>query len=93
VSQVEAQPFVVGQPSYNSRLPINPRLIRYTGKIKLYDEIKGFGFIICESDKREYYFTKNDIRTRFDNKTKPRVNFSLVQTYRGFQATDIRTVI
>jgi cold shock CspA family protein len=91
VNQAETQPFVVGQPTYNKSMPINPKLVRYIGTIKIYDEVKGYGFIKCENDKREYYFTRNDVRTRF--KINQRVNFSLIQTYRGLQATEIRTVI
>lgn len=58
--QIEEQPIVDGQPSLLGSQPPRPEQIRYTGIIKLFNEMKGYGFIIWNN--QEIYFNKNSVK-------------------------------
>lgn len=82
----EEQPYVVGQPTHfiNNR----PKIIRHTGKIKIFDKIKGFGIIIDETTKQEIHFFKCEINC--DVRPHQRVNYTTIRTNRGLNAVKVR---
>ena len=85
----EEQPVVFGQPSYN-KICCSTEKIRYSGTIKHYNAIKGFGFIFCQALNKDIFFNKNDIRTIGTCGNFQRVSFSIIKTFRGLQAISIK---
>ena len=64
------------------------------GHIKMYDALKGFGFIITE-DEDEVYFSKQDIHPKSRNtifREGLKVGFDLKREMRGDRAVNVRVV-
>jgi cold shock CspA family protein len=62
------------------------------GYIKMYDNLKGFGFIITE-DEEDVYFSKQDIHPKYRNillKEGLKVGFDLKREMRGDRAVNVR---
>lgn len=60
------------------------------GRIKFFNKIKGFGFIIGDDDKKDYFFHKSAI-TNFDKlKKDDPVLFDAEQTDRGEKAINVQ---
>ena len=60
------------------------------GKVKFYNESKGFGFIIDDVDKSEYFF---HFSNAFDKVvTDDHVYFDLVEGKRGMNAVNVKRI-
>jgi len=60
------------------------------GKVKFYNEAKGFGFIIDDVDKSEYFFHFSNALDKVV--TEDRVHFDLVEGKRGMNAVNVKRV-
>jgi cold shock CspA family protein len=87
MSQVETQPFVLGQPSYVKLPPSNYELktARLQGVVKRLWLDKGYGFITRSDNREEIYF-----RSSRNIKLGMKVSFSLQQSQRGLEAVNIK---
>lgn len=64
------------------------------GFIKMYDSLKGFGFIITE-DEDELYFSKQDIHPKSGNillREGLKVGFDVKREMRGDRAVNVRVI-
>jgi cold shock CspA family protein len=64
------------------------------GIIKMYDSLKGFGFIITEEDD-ELYFSKQDIHPKSRNSILREglsVGFDLKREMKGDRAVNVRVI-
>lgn len=62
------------------------------GYIKMYDPLKGFGFITTE-DEDDVYFSKQDIHPKFRNaviREGLKVGFDLKREIKGDRAVNVR---
>jgi CspA family cold shock protein len=62
------------------------------GYIKMYDSLKGFGFITTE-DEEDVYFSKQDIHPKSKNillKEGLKVGFDIKREMRGDRAVNVR---
>ena len=65
-----------------------------TGHIKMYDHLKGFGFIVTEDDD-DVYFSKQDIHPKSKNtllREGLKVGFDLKREMRGDRAVNVRVL-
>lgn len=63
----------------------------HEGIVKFYNENKGFGFIIIDNDEGEIFFHVSKIEGGKVLKTGQRVNFNIIESFKGRQATNVRT--
>ena len=64
------------------------------GIIKMYDQIKGFGFIVTEDDD-DLYFSKNDIHPKSRNaiiREGLNVGFDMKREMKGDRAINVRVL-
>lgn len=64
------------------------------GFIKIYDSLKGFGFITTE-DEDEIYFSKQDIHPKSENillREGLKVGFDVKREMRGDRAVNVRVI-
>lgn len=64
------------------------------GFIKMYDNLKGFGFIVTE-DEDELYFSKQDIHPKSANillREGLKVGFDIKREMRGDRAVNVRVM-
>ena len=59
------------------------------GKVKFYSERKGYGFIIDDSDKKEYFFHATELKGFKFIKNDHLVSFDLKDTKRGINAANV----
>ena len=63
-----------------------------TGTVKMFDHLKGYGFITT-TDEEDIYFSRQDIHPKFKNvliKENMKVGFDLKREMRGDRAVNIR---
>lgn len=66
----------------------------HTGRIKMYDSLKGFGFIITDDDE-DLYFSRQDIHPKSKNtplREGLKVSFDRKREMKGDRAVNIRVV-
>lgn len=64
------------------------------GIIKMYDQIKGFGFIVTEDDD-DLYFSKNDIHPKSRNaiiREGLKVGYDMKREIKGDRAINVRVL-
>jgi len=61
-----------------------------TGKIKFFNESKGFGFIINDLDGKEYYYHATGSLDRCE--TGDKVSFEISENARGIICTNVRRI-
>ena len=62
------------------------------GYIKMFDQYKGFGFIVTD-DGDEIYFSKDDVHPKYKNiliREETRVGFDLKRGMKGDKAVNVR---
>jgi cold shock CspA family protein len=62
------------------------------GKVKMFDHLKGYGFILTEEGD-DVYFTSQDLHPKFKNallKEKMEVGFDLKREMKGDRAVNVR---
>lgn len=61
------------------------------GQVKWFDEKKGFGFLTCESVQGDIFVHYKNILGKGFKTLQPlqNVSFKLVETEKGYQATDV----
>ena len=64
-----------------------------TGKVKFFDEKKGYGFIINNADLREYFFhATNIVRTSEKPINNDVVSFEIESGKRGLQDANVKKI-
>ncbi len=58
------------------------------GTVKFFDEVRGFGFIIDESDEKEYFVHKTGLVDRI--KENDAVTFDLAEGEKGLNAINVK---
>jgi CspA family cold shock protein len=61
-----------------------------TGKVKFYNEQKGFGFITVEADNRDYFVHATGLLDRITK--DDRVEFTLTENERGQKAVNVKKI-
>lgn len=62
------------------------------GTIKMFDQLKGFGFIVTEDDD-EVYFSRHDVHPKFRNaliREGLKVGFDIKREIKGDRAVNVR---
>ena len=62
------------------------------GKVKFFNESKGFGFIIEETSGEDYFVHASDLIDTDTINTDEEVTFEIEETNRGFKATNVKLV-
>lgn len=61
-----------------------------TGKVKFYNEQKGFGFITVEADNRDYFVHATGLLDRITKDDY--VQFALIENEKGLKAVNVKKI-
>ena len=62
------------------------------GKVKFYDKTRGFGFITKDDDKKDVYFSIEDVEKKQKLEAGDAVKFEVEKTQQGTKATRISKI-
>ena len=62
------------------------------GKVKFYDKTRGFGFITKDDDKKDVYFSIEDVEKKQKLEAGDAVKFEVEKTQQGMKATRISKI-
>jgi len=62
------------------------------GKVKFYDKTRGFGFITKDDDKKDVYFSIEDVEKKQKLEAGDTVKFEVEKTQQGMKATRISKI-
>lgn len=54
-----------------SPVPVKPEDERLFGRIKSYNRVNGFGFIVCDTEESDIWFSKADLRVEHQSTSRP----------------------
>lgn len=62
----------------------------HTGKVKFFNQAKGFGFIIDDSDKKEYFVHVSGVKTKDEIREGDEVEFELQEGKKGLNCVNVQ---